>query len=50
MFGYGIICWLIPGSMILARLFFRPMLPAAITPTIAVEVAPAAVPASPTSP
>jgi tellurite resistance protein len=43
LFGYGIICWLILGSMILARLFFRPSLPVAITPTIAVEVAPAAV-------
>ncbi|MCW2529551.1 MAG: potassium-tellurite ethidium and proflavin transporter [Pseudonocardiales bacterium] len=43
LFGYGITCWFILGSMILARLFFRPSLPAAVTPTIAIEVAPAAV-------
>jgi tellurite resistance protein len=41
--GLGLICWFILGSMILARLFFRPALPAALTPTMAIEVAPAAV-------
>lgn len=43
MFGYGMICWAILGSMILARLFFRPALPAPLRPTLAIEVAPAAV-------
>jgi tellurite resistance protein len=41
--GLGLICWLIFGSMILARLIFRPRLPDALTPTMAVEIAPAAV-------
>ena len=41
--GLGLICWFILGSMILARLFFRPALPAALAPTMAIEVAPAAV-------
>ena len=43
MFGYGMVCWFVLGSIILARLFFRPALPAALTPTLAIEVAPAAV-------
>jgi tellurite resistance protein len=43
MLGLGLICWLILGSMILARLFFRPALPALLAPTLAIEVAPAAV-------
>ena len=43
MFGYGMICWLILGSLIMGRLLFRPMLPAALVPTLAIEVAPAAV-------
>lgn len=43
MFGYGTVCWFVLGSIILARLFFRPALPAALTPTLAIEVAPAAV-------
>ena len=43
MFGLGVVCWLVLGSMILARLFFQPMLPAPIVPTLAIEVAPAAV-------
>ncbi|GAA3054825.1 hypothetical protein GCM10010464_19420 [Pseudonocardia yunnanensis] len=43
MFGYGVVCWFVLGSIILARLFFRPALPAALTPTLAIEVAPAAV-------
>ncbi len=42
MFGLGLFCWLILGSTILLRLFFRPPLPAALTPTLAIEVAPAA--------
>jgi tellurite resistance protein len=43
MFGLGMICWLILGSMIMARLFFRPPLPTPLQPTLAIEVAPAAV-------
>jgi tellurite resistance protein len=43
MFGLGILCWVIVGSMILGRLMFRPPLPDALTPTMAIEVAPAAV-------
>ncbi len=43
LFGLGMICWLILGSMILARLFFWPALPDPLTPSIAIEVAPAAV-------
>ncbi|MFC1411974.1 TDT family transporter [Streptacidiphilus sp. N1-12] len=43
MFGLGIVCWLVLGSIILGRLFFRPRLPAPLMPTLAIEVAPAAV-------
>ncbi|MGY5036202.1 SLAC1 family transporter [Streptomyces sp. 900116325] len=41
MFGFGIISWLVMGSMILARLFFLPPLPAPLLPTLAIEVVPA---------
>jgi tellurite resistance protein len=43
MFGLGIVCWTIVGSMILGRLVFRPPLPDALATTMAIEVAPAAV-------
>lgn len=43
MLGLGLICWAIIGSMILTRLIFRPPLPDALAPTMAIEVAPAAV-------
>lgn len=43
MLGLGLICWAIIGSMIMARLIFRPPLPDALVPTMAIEVAPAAV-------
>ncbi len=43
MLGLGLVCWAIVGSMILGRLIFRPPLPDALVPTMAVEVAPAAV-------
>lgn len=43
MLGLGLICWLVLGSIILGRLFFRPTLPAPLQPTLAIEVAPAAV-------
>jgi tellurite resistance protein len=43
MFGLGLICWIVLGSIILGRLLFRPMLPPALQPSLAIEVAPAAV-------
>jgi tellurite resistance protein len=43
LFGLGLICWLILGSMIMARPFFRPPLPDPLAPTMAIDVAPAAV-------
>jgi tellurite resistance protein len=43
MFGLGLICWIVMGSIILGRLLFRPMLPQALQPTLAIEIAPAAV-------
>jgi tellurite resistance protein len=43
MFGLGVICWFILGSMIMARLFFRPPLPPPLMPTVAIELAPPAV-------
>jgi tellurite resistance protein len=42
-FGIGIVCWLMLGSLIINRLFFTAMLPAALVPTLAIEVAPPAV-------
>ena len=43
LFGLGLICWIVLGSLILGRLLFRPMLPPALQPTLAIEIAPAAV-------
>jgi tellurite resistance protein len=43
MLGLGMICWLVLGSIILARLLFRPLPPGPLLPTLAIEVAPAAV-------
>ena len=43
MFGLGGICWLVLGSIMLARLMLRPLPPTPLLPTIAIEVAPAAV-------
>lgn len=43
LFGFGLICWIILGSIILVRLFTRPMLPAPLVPTLAIEMAPPAV-------
>jgi tellurite resistance protein len=43
LFGLGVICWLVLGSIILGRLLFRPLLPTPLLPTLAIEVAPAAV-------
>src|SRR5215472_17626356 len=42
-FGIGIGCWLLLGSPVWTQLFFRPMLPAALVPTLAIELAPPAV-------
>ncbi|GAA4150587.1 dicarboxylate transporter/tellurite-resistance protein TehA [Phytohabitans flavus] len=42
MLGLGLICWFLLGSLILNRLFTRPPLPAALVPTLAIEVAPPA--------
>ena len=38
-----VICWVILASLVLGRLLFRPSLPDLLLPTIAIEVAPAAV-------
>ncbi|MER7245753.1 hypothetical protein [Kribbella sp. NPDC000426] len=42
-FGYGLICWLLLGSILLLRLFTQPSLPVPLAPTLAIEVAPPAV-------
>jgi tellurite resistance protein len=43
LFGLGVVCWIMLGSVILGRLLLRPMLPPPLQPTLAIEVAPAAV-------
>lgn len=43
LFGLGLICWIVLGSIVLGRLILGPSLPAPLMPTIAIEVAPAAV-------
>ncbi|WP_203717632.1 hypothetical protein [Asanoa siamensis] len=43
MFGLGLICWLVLGSIIMNRLFVSPVLPPPLFPTLAIEVAPAPV-------
>jgi tellurite resistance protein len=42
-FGLGVISWIVLSSILLARLLFRPPLPASLTPTLAIQVAPPAV-------
>jgi tellurite resistance protein len=42
-FGLGLVCWIVLGSIILGRLLLGPALPAPLMPTVAIEVAPAAV-------
>ncbi|HEY2200602.1 MAG TPA: hypothetical protein VGH56_01845, partial [Solirubrobacteraceae bacterium] len=42
-FGIGVICWFVLGSLILNRLVFIKLLPAPLVPTLAIEVAPAAI-------
>jgi tellurite resistance protein len=39
-FGIGAVGWVFLSSVVLNRLFFRPRLPAALTPTLAIELAP----------
>lgn len=41
-FGIGLVCWLSLGSVVVARLMFRPPLPVPLMPTLAIEIAPAA--------
>jgi tellurite resistance protein len=43
LFGLGLVCWIVLGSIILGRLIVGPALPGPLTPTIAIEIAPAAV-------
>ena len=40
--GLGVVSWLLIGSVIMARLLFRPRLPAPLMPTLAIDVAPPA--------
>jgi tellurite resistance protein len=42
-FGIGIAAWVLISSVTLNRMFFRPRLPPALIPTMAIELAPAAV-------
>jgi tellurite resistance protein len=42
LFGIGILFWLLLGPLLLARPIIRPPLPAAISPTLAIQVAPSA--------
>jgi tellurite resistance protein len=42
-FGIGIAAWVLISSVALNRMFFRPRLPPALIPTMAIELAPAAV-------
>ncbi|WP_305784173.1 hypothetical protein [Symbioplanes lichenis] len=40
MLGFGVVCWLVLGSILLLRLFTQPTLPPGLLPTMAIEVAP----------
>jgi tellurite resistance protein len=40
LFGYGVICWVTLGSIILLRLFTRPLPPTPLIPSLAIELAP----------
>jgi tellurite resistance protein len=42
-FGIGMISWLMLGPIILNRLYFRPGLPAALTPTLAIIIVPSVI-------
>jgi len=39
-FGIGMMCWVVLGSIMLNRLFFRADLPPGLVPTLAIEMAP----------
>ena len=39
-FGYGVVCWIVLGSIILTRLFTQPPLPVPLRATLAIELAP----------
>ena len=43
LFGIGLLCWLLLGSLVLNRLFFSKALPPPLVPTLAIEMAPPAV-------
>ena len=43
MFGYGAVCWIVLGSIILTRLFTAPALPVPLRTTLAIELAPSVV-------
>jgi tellurite resistance protein len=43
LFGIGVICWILLGSVILGRLLLRPPLPARLSPMLAIQIAPPAV-------
>jgi tellurite resistance protein len=43
MFGIGAVCWIMLGPVIVGRRVFRPTLPEALLPTLAIDVAPAGV-------
>jgi tellurite resistance protein len=38
--GYGLVCWVVLGSIILVRLFTLPLPPTPLVPTLAIELAP----------
>ncbi|MFE2823432.1 TDT family transporter [Streptomyces sp. NPDC059271] len=40
MFGYGLVCWFVLGSILLLRLFTQPRLAPPLLPTMAIELAP----------
>lgn len=40
LFGYGLVCWVVLGSIILVRLFTLPLPPTPLIPTLAIELAP----------
>jgi len=42
LFGLALVCWVVLGGIVLGRLMVGPPLPPALTPTIAIEIAPAA--------
>jgi tellurite resistance protein len=39
-FGLGLLCWVVLGSVVLVRLVRGPRLPAALVPTLAIEITP----------